>query len=359
MGTNTAAYRSASRTIGARCRSDSCTSRTIPAYVLSSAVVVANRSNAPPAFTAPGPDRVTGGAFDRARLAREGRLVQDGVRRGDAVDRDHGSRLDEQPVAAAHGVHRSLDELAVLVARDDARGPIEQRRQLPVRPSVRVGLERLPRGEHQRDHRAREVLLQGQRTAHREEGDHVDPRLASEQADHHVAEQRRQGEDGGDGPRDVRGVGLIEQPQDATAREAEDRGREPHPRQIPRVGRPSHPAGGWPARGTSARHPPSPCPARRRAGRPHGGTAGRSRSRATPWPSARSPSTPSSPSCRPPCPPRPRPRRSDAPGRGPPVGRPPAATCPVRSAGARHRASSSIRSGGGTGRRRVRTTAPR
>ena len=50
----------------------------------------------------PGPDRVTGGAFDRARLPRERRLVQDGVRRGDAVDRDHGARLHEQPVAAAH-----------------------------------------------------------------------------------------------------------------------------------------------------------------------------------------------------------------------------------------------------------------
>ena len=140
----------------------------------------------------------------------------------------------------------------------------------------------------------------------------------------------------------------------------EDRGREPHPRQIPASRRPpSGPPEAWPGRGTSAPRPPSPCPARRRARRPPGGTAARSRSRASRWPSARSRSTR---------------RRHGRPldrslgdlgdadrmrEREVHAARPPrAGACPARSAAARRPASSSTRSRGGTGRRRARRRAP-
>ncbi len=52
-GRNHIAYRSASRTNGACDRSASETSRTMPAYVLSAALVSARRSNGPPAFSVP------------------------------------------------------------------------------------------------------------------------------------------------------------------------------------------------------------------------------------------------------------------------------------------------------------------
>ena len=135
-----------------------------------------------------GPDRIPGHAFDRARLPREGRLVQDGVGRCDPVDRDHGARLHQQTVAAPHLPDRTLDEIVPLVPRHRSRSAIEQRRKLTVRPPVREGLERLAGGEHQGDHRAGEVLLEGERASHREQRDHIDARLASQQSDHHVAE---------------------------------------------------------------------------------------------------------------------------------------------------------------------------
>jgi hypothetical protein len=52
-GTKINAYRSASRTNGARSRCACSTSRRMPAYVLRSALATARRSNAGPAFTAP------------------------------------------------------------------------------------------------------------------------------------------------------------------------------------------------------------------------------------------------------------------------------------------------------------------
>src|SRR5262245_34150075 len=50
IGMNHSAYRSASRTAGARSAWAASTRRTIPAYVLSAAVAVARRSNADPAL---------------------------------------------------------------------------------------------------------------------------------------------------------------------------------------------------------------------------------------------------------------------------------------------------------------------
>ncbi len=158
--------------------------------MLSSAVAVAMQVERAAGVDRARPDRVSGGAFDRTGLARQRRFVQDRVRRGHAVHRDHRALLHQEPIARAHVLDRALDQALVLVAGHGSRRAVEESRQLPVRTTIRVGLERLTRGEHQRDHGAREVLLQGERAAHREQGDHVDAGLSPQQPLDDVAEQR-------------------------------------------------------------------------------------------------------------------------------------------------------------------------
>ena len=231
-GTKIAAYRSASRTEGAFCRSASLTSRTIPAYVLSSAVAVAMRSNAPPALTAP--DRIGSPA---ARSTGRDSPVRADSSRTACVEATPSTGITAPCLTRSRSPGRTSStgrstRTLVLVAGHGSRRAVEESRQLPVRPTIRVGLERLTRGEHQRDHRAREVLLQGERAAHREQGDHVDAGLSPHEPLDDVAEQRDESEDGRHGPRDVRGVGQVQQPEGTAREDPQDRGREPHARQI-------------------------------------------------------------------------------------------------------------------------------
>jgi hypothetical protein len=106
--------------------------------------------------------------------------------RAEAVNRDDLAGHHEEPVAHDHGVDRTRDELAVLVAVDVARRPAQERRQLAMRTPRRIPLERLAGGEHQGDDGRRDKLFHRQRAADREDGDDVHARLAG----HQVAEDR-------------------------------------------------------------------------------------------------------------------------------------------------------------------------
>ena len=99
-GMKIAAYRSASRTNGAFSRSASFTRRTIPAYVLSSAVVDGPQVEGGPGVDGARSHEFADRAFDRARLAGERRLVEHAV--GPSITPSTGTtspRLDQQPVA--------------------------------------------------------------------------------------------------------------------------------------------------------------------------------------------------------------------------------------------------------------------
>jgi hypothetical protein len=158
----------------------------MPAYVDCSAAAIARRSKGP-RVQRPRAHLVPFGARDGTRLTGEGRLVEDG--RGalhQAVHRDDLAGLDHEPVADDHGVDRTRDELAVLVAVDIARRPAQERRQLAMRAPLRVPLERLAGGEHQGDDSGCEGLFHRQRAADREDGDDIHARLAGQQ----IAEDR-------------------------------------------------------------------------------------------------------------------------------------------------------------------------
>ncbi len=124
-------------------------------------------------------DEVAVGSFHRSRFAGERRFVEDPVRLEQAVDRHHLACLHEQPVAQAHVFDRDVDQRAVVVAMGLIAAHVRSKpRQLAMGPPVGVGLQRLPGGKHERDHRAREVLLERERADDRQSGDHVHAELS-------------------------------------------------------------------------------------------------------------------------------------------------------------------------------------
>ena len=119
---------------------------------------------------------------DRQRLAGQRRLVDDRLVALDhPVDRHHLARAHEHDVVGGDLVDRHLHELIAAAKSADARGPLDQRRQLTPRPPVRRLLQRVPAREHQRNHSARQVLAESERARHRDERDRVDADVAAQQ----------------------------------------------------------------------------------------------------------------------------------------------------------------------------------
>ena len=84
------------------------------------------------------PHEIAARSFDGSRLTRERGFVEDGVAFQDAVDRDHLSCLDEEPVPQPDLVDRARPQLGVLVPVDQLRGSLQQGGELTVSPPVRV-----------------------------------------------------------------------------------------------------------------------------------------------------------------------------------------------------------------------------
>ena len=181
----------------------------MPAYVESAALAVACRSNAGPALTAPERTRSPRGSLDRARLARERRLVEDRVALDHPVDGDHLAGLDEEPVTECDLVDVPRLQVAVLVAMHLLRRPSQQCRQLAMGAPIGVILEGLAAGQHQREHGAREVLLQRQAADDRQDRDHIDPGLAVHHGPDHADEDRQAAQDRRGRPHRVGRIVLI------------------------------------------------------------------------------------------------------------------------------------------------------
>ena len=123
--------------------------------------------------------QLAAGSLDRSRLSGQRRLIQDGVPLEQAVDGNDLARLDEETVGETHLVDRSGVQLAILVPIDLLGRSLEQVGELPVRPAIRVGLERLSARQHQDDHGSGQVLVESEATDDRQQRDPVDAELAS------------------------------------------------------------------------------------------------------------------------------------------------------------------------------------
>ncbi len=183
---------------------------------------------------------LAGRALHRPRLARERALVEDRVAEQQPVDRHHLPRLHEQAIGGPDVLDRPATELAVLVAAHVLRRAFEQRRELLVRAAVRVGLEGLPAGQHQRDDGAGEVLADRERPRHGEERDQIDAGLAVDQPADRLPRERQDPDGGRDGPREVRGVVLAGDRQRGAGEDADDRGGQPPSCEVGATRGPGH-----------------------------------------------------------------------------------------------------------------------
>ena len=147
----------------------------MPAYVESSARVLASRSNGPPAFTAPLADRFADRSLDRQRLAGDRAVVDDRrARVNGAVHRDHLAWLHEQQVTDGDLIQRRIRELGPDVSVRGLRRATQQQVQIPFSPTGRPRLEAAPGRQHHRDHGAGEVLAHHECAEQREQGDGID-----------------------------------------------------------------------------------------------------------------------------------------------------------------------------------------
>ena len=91
------------------------------------------------------------------------------------------------------------------------RRPLGEPREVAAGPSAGEGLERLPAGEHEGDHRAGQVLAEGERARHREQRDQVDSHLAAPQGGGDAERQGGERRGRGGGPEDGRHHGRSGQ----------------------------------------------------------------------------------------------------------------------------------------------------
>ena len=86
--------------------------------------------------------------------------------------------------------------------------------------------------EHQGDDGAGQVLLERQGPQHGQQRDHVDAGFTAEQTGDDFSRHRDDADHGGDGPRDVGGILLAGQLQDAAGHDPDDRRGEPDPTRV-------------------------------------------------------------------------------------------------------------------------------
>ena len=117
----------------------------------------------------------------RERLPGQRRLVDDGlVALDDSVDRDDLAAPHDHHVADVNRVRRHLLDDRACSPVGDLRRPLDERSQFPPRAPSRRLLQSVSPGEHQRDHRSRNVFAEGERTGDRDDRDRVDADVAGE-----------------------------------------------------------------------------------------------------------------------------------------------------------------------------------
>ena len=160
----------------------------------------------------------------RQRLSGERRFVDDGlVRDDDSVDRHDLTGAHDHDVAHDEIVHGDLLEGVAAPPRGHARGALDERRQLAPGPARRHLLERVAAGQHQRDHRAGEVLAGRQGAGDRHERDRVHADVAVPQRPQHGPRERHEHDRRPGRPDRVRGTAVAEREEDAPADHAHER----------------------------------------------------------------------------------------------------------------------------------------
>ena len=180
------------------------------------------------------PHEIAAWSFDGSRLTRKRGFVEDGVGFRHTVDRDHLSRLDEEPVPQPDLVDRARSQLGLLVSVDQLRGSLQQGGELTVSAPVRIGLERLAGRKHQCDHGARQVFVEPERNDDRQERDEIDAGLSPRDRPDHVHDERDPTDHGRDGPGKLRAIVRAGDPHRRADRDADDRGDQPHPIEVAR-----------------------------------------------------------------------------------------------------------------------------
>ena len=150
---------------------------------------------------------------DRQRLAGQRRLIDDALLALDhPVHRHDLTGTHDQTVAGHDHLDRHLDEAVAPPHQRISGRPLDQHGQLARRPPVSPLLERVPAGQHQRHHRARQVLAQRKRPGHRHQRDRINTDIAPQQRPHNRHRQRHQQQRSRRRPKRVRNPGLSHRP---------------------------------------------------------------------------------------------------------------------------------------------------
>ena len=170
-----------------------------------------------------------GGVRAREALAGQSRLVE--RRRAiehDGVDGNQLTVLDEEHIARGDETRgdirqQSIDAFPVC----DGRRSFDEGPELPARSSEGSGVEIVTSREHQRDHRAREVLAERECAGDREKGDHVGAGLPPSDPSCHRAHQGHADDEQRGGPDAVCRPLLSYEPRDSADQEGgRDAGRQ-------------------------------------------------------------------------------------------------------------------------------------
>jgi hypothetical protein len=137
----------------------------------------------------------------RKRLAGERGLVDDRLAgRDDAVNRDHLAGAHDDDFARGDLVDRHLVDARAAAAVRDPGCTLDELGELAARTTARNLLERVVTREHERNHRAGQVLAEGDRAGHRDERDRIDAHVAAQQRAQHRPPQRDEHDDDGRRP---------------------------------------------------------------------------------------------------------------------------------------------------------------
>ncbi len=162
-------------------------------------------------------------------LAREGRLVDDRLAALDhPVDRHDLAGTHEHVIADLHVLDGNLLNGGAATHESNARRSLDERGQFARGPPVGRFLERVPTGEHQRDHRSGQVLAEGEGSGHRHEGDGVDAYVPAQERPEDGQRQRDEQQRRRRRPDPVgRGV-AVEGGEEESAEHREERGSRDH-----------------------------------------------------------------------------------------------------------------------------------
>ena len=185
------------------------------------------RSKASPALAVPESTSPPGGTatgIGSPVSAEPSITASDGPGNG-AVGRDDLPRPDHEHVPDLELLDRHLHDRRAVPAMPDAGRPVDQGAQLAARPTLCVVLEGVAPGEHERDDRAGEVLVEGERPADGDERDRVYADVPVEERADDADRERHERRSGRYRPENV---GSVVVSGECENRSGDERDQDPH-----------------------------------------------------------------------------------------------------------------------------------